>query len=100
MLSVSGIFFLTETQSEYFLFSLTNSTAFFSGAPGTGKSHVCGIALAHALCNGLVAFVTSLAARRAVQVGGEHIHRLFAIPVTNLPAKELAEKACLDLVTI
>ena len=40
-----------------------------------------------------MAFVTSLASRRSVQVGGEHLHRLFAIPVINLPATELAQKA-------
>lgn len=63
------------------------------GAPGTGKSFVCSAALAHAFYNGAVCFTTSLAARRASQVGGEHIHRLFCIPVKNLTAKCLADEA-------
>ena len=68
-----------------------------SGAPGTGKSHVCGVALAYAMSNGLVAYITSLAARRAVHVGGEHIHRLFGISVKKLPASVLAKEALMKL---
>ena len=49
------------------------------------------------MSNGLVAYVTSLAARRAVHVGGEHIHRLFGISVKKLPASVLANEALLKL---
>lgn len=66
---------------------------FTLGAPGTGKSFVCSAALAHAFYNGAVCYPTSLAARRASQVGGEHIHRLFCIPVKNLTARCLADEA-------
>ena len=45
------------------------------------------------MSNGLVAYITSLAARRAVHVGGEHIHRLFGISVKKLPASVLANEA-------
>ena len=64
-----------------------------SGAPGTGKSHLCGVAMAYAICNGLVTYVTSLASRRAAEVGDEHIHRLFGISVLRLPVPELAKQA-------
>ena len=49
------------------------------------------------MSNGLVAYITSLAARRAVHVGGEHIHRLFGISVKKLPASVLANEALLKL---
>ena len=67
------------------------------GPPGSGKSHVCRIVLSYALMNGLVSMVTSLAARRANHLGGEHIHRLFGIPVKNLSASKMAEEAVLKL---
>ena len=70
-----------------------NKFDFVAGAPGTGKSHVCGMALAYAVCNGLVCFITSLAARRSAQLGGEHLHRLFAIPLKKIPACDLAKEA-------
>ena len=49
------------------------------GKPGSGKSHVCSIALLFAMNNGLNCYVTSLAARRSAQFCCDHIHRLFCI---------------------
>ena len=49
--------------------------------------------MAYAQCNGLVTYLTSLASRRAAQLGGEHLHRLFCISVKKLPATELAKEA-------
>ena len=40
-----------------------------------------------------MAYVTSLAARRSAQLGGEHIHRLFGISTKKLPASALAKEA-------
>ena len=48
--------------------------------------------MANVLCNGFVAYITSVASRRSVLVG-EHIHRLFEIPVKNIPARNLAKEA-------
>ena len=49
------------------------------GKPGSGKSHVCSIALLFAMNNGLNCYVTSLAARRSAQFCCDHIHRLFCM---------------------
>ena len=40
-----------------------------------------------------MAYTTSLASRRSSLVGGEHIHRLFSIPVKRIYAKDLAKEA-------
>ena len=76
---------------------LRNKNEIILGPPGSGKSHVCRILLSYALMNGLVSMVTSLAARRSNQLGGEHIHRLFGIPVENIAAGDIAEKAIVKL---
>ena len=53
------------------------------GPPGTGKTYVLTMALGFALSKGLFCLVTSLAARRSMQFGGEHIHKLFCLPTVN-----------------
>ena len=67
------------------------------GPPGSGKSYVSRVALAYALMNGLTCMITSLAARRSNQLGGEHIHRLFRIPCKNASSYDLAEEALVRL---
>ena len=67
------------------------------GRPGTGKTHLSGVVLSHALCNGLLSYITSLPSRRAVQLYGEHIHRLFRISTKNLNAESLANEALVRL---
>ena len=41
--------------------------------------------------------ITSLAARRANQLGGEHIHRLFGIPVRNIEVHAIVDEALAKL---
>ena len=53
--------------------------------------------MAHALCNSLVCFVSSLASRRSKQLRGEHIHRFFKIPVRKTDAESLANEALIKL---
>ena len=67
------------------------------GPPGSGKSYLCRVALAYALFNGMKCFLTSLAARRSNQLGGEHIHRLFNIPCLKSSATAMAEEAVVKL---
>ena len=67
------------------------------GRPGTGKTFLSGVILAHALCNGLLSFITSLPARRSVQLCGEHIHRMFKISTKKLDADSLASEALVRL---
>ena len=78
-------------------FNLFARNEIILGPPGSGKSHVCKIVLMYALMNGITSMVTSLAARRANQLGGEHIHRLFGIPVKNISASEIADEALIKL---
>ena len=49
------------------------------GPPGTGKTYVL-ITVGYALLKGLFCLVTSLASRRSMHFGGEHIHKLFCLP--------------------
>ena len=67
------------------------------GPPGSGKSYLCSVALAYALFNGMVCYMTSLAARRSNQLGGEHVHKLFHIPCKEVSASMLAEEALVRL---
>ena len=67
------------------------------GPPGSGKSFICRIAMAFALINGFTCMVTSLAARRSNQLGGEHAHRLFHIPCRNESSSVLADRALFAL---
>ena len=67
------------------------------GRPGTGKTHLTGVVLAQALCNGLVSYLTSLPSRRSIQLFGEHIHRLFKISTKSLDAASLSSEALVRL---
>ena len=67
------------------------------GPPGSGESFLCRVALAFALHNGFNCMITSLAARRSNQLGGEHAHRLFHIPCRNTSSQELAQEAVIAL---
>ena len=63
------------------------------GPPGTGKTYVLTMASGYALSKGLFCLVTSLASRRAMQFGGENIHKLFCLPPssTESPIKMAAQ---------
>ena len=67
------------------------------GNPGTGKTHLSGVILGLSICNGMLSFVTSLASRRAEQLSGEHIHRLFKISAKKLDSQSLANEALIKL---
>jgi hypothetical protein len=53
------------------------------GRPGSGKSHVLKLAVAYCLCKGLHVQMMSLTSERARKVGGNHLHVVFPLPVTN-----------------
>ena len=64
------------------------------GPPGTGKTYVLTMALGYALSKGLFCLVTSLASRRSMHFGGEHIHKLFCLPPSsNGSPLKMAEQA-------
>ena len=65
--------------------------------PGSGKNYLSRVVLSYAWFNGFKCMITSLAARRSQQLGGEHIHRLFRVTCAPFPAKDLAEKALVNL---
>ena len=67
------------------------------GPPGSGKSYLFRVALAHAFFNGMKCFVTSLAARRSKQLGGDHLHRLFNTACKKTSASTMAEEALVKL---
>ena len=66
---------------------------FSTGNPGTGKTFISGLAMSFAVCNGAVVFLTSLPSRRADQLYGQHIHKLFKISTLKLDPISLANKA-------
>ena len=64
------------------------------GPPGTGKTYVLTMALGYALSKGLFCLVTSLASRRSMHFGGEHIHKLFCLPPSSSGSPiKMAEQA-------
>ena len=67
------------------------------GPPGTGKTYVMTMALGYALSKGFC-LITSLASRRAMQFGGEHIHKLFCLPPSSTGSPiQMAEQAVVKL---
>ena len=81
--------------SPYLIYS--NKNEIILGPHGSDKSHLSSIVLSYALCNCLVSMITSLATRRANQLGGEYIHRLFGIPVTNIEVHAIVDEALAKL---
>ena len=68
------------------------------GPPGTGKTYVLTMALGYALTKGLFCLVTSLASRRSMTFGGEHIHKMFCLPPSsNGSPVKMAEQALTKL---
>ena len=68
------------------------------GPPGTGKTYVLTMALGFALSKGLFCLVTSLASRRSMHFGGEHIHKLFCLPPCSKGSPiKMAEQALTKL---
>ena len=54
-----------------------------TGSPGTGKTFLEICLLLYAMCKGLHCGVTSVMSKRAVQLGGVHIHKMFCLPGNN-----------------
>ena len=71
---------------------------FLTSPAGTGKMYVLTMALAYALTKGLICLVTSLASRRSMHFGGEHIHKLFSLPPSSCGSSiKKAEQALMKL---
>ena len=86
-----GFLFIAYWSSILFFFLLKNYLVI--GNPGTGKTFLSGIALAHCVSNGIFFYITSMASRRSKMLYGEHIHRLFRLNVRNASAESLAHEA-------
>ena len=69
-----------------------------AGAPGSGKSFILNYTAIYAISKGLVVGVTAMMAKRAIAMGGIHLHLLFKIPVNEkLTLHRLAEASLLAL---
>ena len=76
-----------------FILKKLTEALFFTGNPGTGKTFISGLAMSFAVCNGAVVFLTSLPSRRADQLYGQHIHKLFKISTLKMDPICLANQA-------
>ena len=78
-----------------------NNTCSRTNIPGVTNAGPCEIALGYALSKGLFCLVTSLASRRSMHFGGEHIHKLFCLPPSSSgsrwPCFKMAEQALTKL---
>ena len=92
---ITSVLESTRLSSPYSLFCSKNEIML--DPPESGKSQLGQIILFYALSNGEASMVTSLAARRANQLGSDHIHRLFGIPVDNVEVVKIDEEASLKL---
>ena len=92
---ITSVLESTRLSSPYSLFCSKNEIML--DPPESGKSQLGQIILFYALSNGEASMVTSLAARRANQLGSDHSHRLFGIPVDNVEVAKIAEEASLKL---
>ena len=52
-----------------------------AGSPGSGKSFILNYISVYAMSKGLKVAMTALMAKRAVHLGGIHLHKLFYLPV-------------------
>ena len=70
------------------------------GSPGAGKTHLLLISCVYALTKRLRTMIVSLTSERARQLGGEHIHLLFGLPVSEShleSAESLVDKCLYNL---
>ena len=69
-----------------------------SGSPGTGKTFLEICLILYAISKNLCCGITAVMAKRAVQLGGKHIHKLFCLPGHNkYSLYRLAEVALISL---
>ena len=69
-----------------------------AGSPGTGKTFLEIILLMYAISKGLKCCITAIMSKRAIQLGGIHIHKLFCLPGHNkFTLHRLAEIALISL---
>ena len=52
-----------------------------SGAPGSGKTFLMMYLAVYAVSKGLTVGITAMMSKRAIQIGGSHIHQMFCLPV-------------------
>ena len=68
------------------------------GFPRSGKTWCSLYTSLHALSKGLVVLPTALLAKRAIQLGGKHWHKMFYIPTDrNLSIHRRAELAIISI---
>jgi predicted GIY-YIG superfamily endonuclease len=68
------------------------------GVPGGGKTWCAMYSTLYALAKGLNVMTTAILAKRAIQLGGCHYHKLFCLPIgRNLSTHRKAELAILKL---
>lgn len=69
-----------------------------AGSPGSGKSFLEMYLAIYGLTKGLNCAITAVMSKRAIQLGGVHLHKLFALPGHNkLTLYRLAEIAIISL---
>ena len=68
------------------------------GGPGNGKTFVMLVAALRCICGGLSTALTTFMSERAQELGGEHLHKLFCLPVREMASPvRLAELALVNL---
>lgn len=69
-----------------------------SGAPGSGKTFLMMYLAVYAVSKGLTVGITAMMSKRAIQIGGSHIHQMFCLPVKKmLTLHRIAEMAFIAL---
>ena len=69
-----------------------------TGAPGCGKTYIMSMLALYARSKGLNIYPTSLQAKRANQLGGNHIHSLFCLDINHrMSPQRMAELAIIKI---
>ena len=68
-----------------------------AGGPGNGKTHCLMYGVLYFVSNGLLTVSTSVLAERSIELGGEHLHKLFHLPVASATAQRLAELSVINI---
>ena len=68
-----------------------------AGGPGNGKTHCLMYGVLYYISNGRLIIPTSVLAERSIELGGEHLHKLFHLPISSATAQRLAELAVINI---